>query len=773
MKLEDAFTTTTAPVEIVKTEDYDVNAMRFLLGHPDVGADDKRKLEKLSRGSKNGRKNITYTTYSGFGINSVGRYYVKNENGLQCLSKDCRNALARKLYWDIDIENCHPNLMVQLCQELGWSCERLIHYCQNRDECLALVGKDLGLESRSQQKDVFISILFGSTAYKDKSQYLSDFTAETKRLEKNICSRYPHFYEMVKKKKKTFKPDTFEGKTQSVESATVAIFLQTIERSILMCMNDYFRYEKRNFDVLIHDGGLLRKNKGEQEPPLTLLKKVQDYILAQTGFDLTLTFKPMTTCYEIPEEDYIYPAGILINDSFAAKKFAELCGDRLCKSGGVLYCFDSETGLWSSDNRVLRGLIHDFEKDLLFRQYTESGISTRDYGGTEKNIPNLISQTYNYAPDKEFDPDTAIGKLLFTDGIYDFDTDSFTTGFDPDIHFCGRIERPFPKTRDSATETLVRKILFQDPYLDEQQEQSDFFRIAVARALYGDYRAKRAYISVGEPNCGRGLLTEALKLAFGSFVATFSSNHLLYNARSSDDLAKQLAWFLPLANTRLAIANEISMNGKFVDSNILKSLSSGGDTLDARLLNHNIEKIVPRTTLFMLTNDLPQMKPTDKGLLNRLCVNELKKFYVQTPDPTNKYQAQEDRTLKDKFKNTEWLDALFWILADTWKEFAQTDRKAPKPAAVEKALSEWIETGTSIKSILEEKFEITKQEDDIISFKIIKKYLKDKGCADSDTKIGKELTKITGYEPLLRKIGGIPTTIRRGLKKIQEEVEFD
>ena len=61
--------------------------------------------------------------------------------------------------------------------------------------------------------------------------------------------------------------------------------------------------------------------------------------------------------------------------------------------------------------------------------------------------------------------DTAKGKLLFTDGIYDFDSGKFTLGFDPNIVFLRRINRPFSYEQDEDMIRKVEKSLFIDPLM--------------------------------------------------------------------------------------------------------------------------------------------------------------------------------------------------------------------------------------------------------------------------------------------------------------------
>jgi hypothetical protein len=753
-----------ATQEIQKHELYDPRMLYYLLSINTHAAEDIRKIKRFARGATNGKKKITYTTYKGFGSRAIGRYVAKNESGLQSLPKNIRAALCKNYYWDFDIVNCHPTFLFQLCKQWGFECQYLQDYVEHRDQHLQKIADELHLSSKDTAKEVFRNIMFGSGQYDGKSEFLDKLIQEMKQITKNFCEKHKEFYEWTKKKKE------LQNDNRPAENSALAVFLQDVEKMIVLTIEDYMKIKKRRVDTNMFDGGHLLKLPNETEGPQDLLRGAEEWVLSKTGYSIKLLYKPMETTFVYPiDKNHIYEPDENINDAFAAKKLSELAGTNLCKNQkGDIFVFSTTKGIWSGEKNDLAELIDGFHDDLIFLQDTGKFIKKHDYGGNTTNIQKMITRLPAKVEVKEFDYDTSRGKLLFSNGIYDFDTQTFTEGFDPEIHFAGRIDRPFPATRNPDYEARVHKILFEDPYLQEQQEQAMFFKTAIARALYGDYSAKRAYLSVGEPNCGRGLLTLSLLQAFQSFVSTFSSNNLLYNAKSSDDEAKKLAWYVPISNTRIAISNEISMMGKSIDGNIMKALSSGGDVINARKLHENETPLKSRTTIFLLTNDVPEMKPNDIGIQNRLCTNELKKSYVANPDPSDPHQAQEDKRLMDEAKSKEWSDALFWILADAWAAFALTDRTAPKPAAVLAANADWIEKGVSLKSIVAEKYEFTKSEDDWILATELRSYLKSRGIKDSDTKVGREVRKMTGISKTQKKHDGKVLTVYFGLKELED-----
>jgi hypothetical protein len=684
-----------------------------------------------------------------------GRLYSK---GFETFENEVRGSLCSEFYDDIDIVNCHPVLMHQLAANLlDFDMVECKKFCESRADYYAEIS-----ENKEEAKAAIFKILYGGAC---TFKSLVPLKEECDSLAKKLSSltAYDALFKATKDK--------------NILGSFLSLILQTEERKVMLAMRQFFMEKEYSVDVLCYDGIMVRK-VGDKSIDSTLLRVCEESVFEKLKYRIQLSNKPFSK-YFITEDDLnknihnkLIPTSILINDSYAAEKFAGLCGNTLVKQmDGSLLGFDSETGLWQSD---LAPLIHHHRKHLVWYQEGKTGIRTFDYGGSVKNIHNLLALLPNFVAMKHLTVESSIGKLLWNDGIYDFNTRVFSRGFNPEIVFRHRINRPFPchEDRDRSLERTINRILFEDPYLAEQKEQAEFFKTGVARGIYGDYRAKRAYICVGQPNCGRGLLTSALQQTFEGYISTFNTNSLLYNANASEDDEKKNAWLLSICDSRIAISNEVSMTNKYIDANRLKSASSGGDTLRGRFNHKDAIDFVVRATLLTLTNDIPEIKPADQGLLNRMCVIELKKTYKAVPEPYNPYEGLEDRTLKNKFETVEWQDSLFWILEEAWAAFAKTDMKALKPASVLLATSEWVETNTTIQSILEQGFILTKNPQDYVPYKQIEKYLKSKGCIDSATKIGRELSKL-GMTSVDKKVDGSTTKVRIGIKRNQQNNIID
>ena len=761
-------------LHIVKTESFDVDAMNHLCNYDGLSTDMKALLKKYKKNRKN--------------INEVQVVYDHGKNwrdlkhgrligdGLQGFDKEIRATLANKYYWDLDVVNAQPVILVQMCKRNGWACPNLDKYVNERDAQMLEIMNDMNVK-RDDVKGFFIQILFGSKiAWHLQHPFLIAITREMTIIMENVALKHP---EILKRVTKIYKSDpTKKGKDP--KAGCIAQVVQNEEAKVLRCIDTTLQKHARDMQVFIHDGGLVRKLENELEFPRVIMKKCQAAVFEELDYNIQLAIKSMSEKviqFKGKAKKYT-PNDTLISDSYAAKKFVELLDENVVLDiASGRWIFDDRTGQWSQDDQVLRNYLNIYASDMIFYQVGDSGDKISDYSGKESNIKNMIANIDRHLSPIDFlntRGDSAVGKFLFENGIYDMKTKTFTEGFDPKYVFFARIPRNYQPIDEDLCHK-VHKLLFEDPYImGEQDVQATWFKRGIARALYGDVLThKNCYITVGQPNCGRGLLTSALQQAFGDYVKQFSPNALIYNANNSSDEAKKLAWVVPLANSRLCIGNEVTMDQKkYIDGGQLKVLSGGGDSVTARL-NFKDGAVVPIRTIFLLqTNDIPSIKPADEAVMNRVIINELRKSYKETPNPANPNEMKQDAQLKNKFMTEEYKNAVFHLMANIYGEWVADGSAMTKPECLKALTSEWIETTTSIRSILESKYEITGNPEHYVSSRELIDFLKSKKCVESDTKIGRELS-VLKCNVLYKKVNGISKSVRTGIREIMDALVID
>lgn len=83
-------------------------------------------LLTLAKASKSGLLPITYVQSNG------GRLYAEGAVNLQNCKREIRKTALAGMF-DVDIENCHYNLLEQMCARIGIKTPRISHYVRNKN----------------------------------------------------------------------------------------------------------------------------------------------------------------------------------------------------------------------------------------------------------------------------------------------------------------------------------------------------------------------------------------------------------------------------------------------------------------------------------------------------------------------------------------------------------------------------------------------------------------------------------------------------------------
>lgn len=94
----------------------------------------KAYLQSVEKKLKNNRLTVSFGPTS---ENGSGRMYCKG-GGYQGMRGSIRATLARQFYVDLDIANCQPSIMAQLCAKHGIPTPKLQDYISNRSEYIDL-----------------------------------------------------------------------------------------------------------------------------------------------------------------------------------------------------------------------------------------------------------------------------------------------------------------------------------------------------------------------------------------------------------------------------------------------------------------------------------------------------------------------------------------------------------------------------------------------------------------------------------------------------------
>ena len=234
-----------------------------------------------------------------------GRTIPIGYSSLSVLHRPTRHRLSEKEYIDIDIQNCQPQLIQEICKQRGIKVEALEKYCRNPKKYRAKVAEFHDCD-KDTAKQLFVRLMFGGTYNK----WIKDFD-----IQKNENSRYklpydiegemgavidavytanPHIAKDVLKQNPKKWVNDGEKKR-----GVMGLWSQTLERRI---MEDsvWFLHENKHFvieDVVpCQDGLMILKDLYYDD----ILKDLGKNILDKYGFTIEFVVKPFDEAIEIP-----------------------------------------------------------------------------------------------------------------------------------------------------------------------------------------------------------------------------------------------------------------------------------------------------------------------------------------------------------------------------------------------------------------------------------------------------------------------------------------
>ena len=301
---------------IPKIEVFDINAARWLLESQNILTTYERKVIKKMIGGAyftniGGVQYNAHTVYYSLGksnwsmpdsydYESIGRFFPRLGVGMQGLRGEIRSILSRKLYWDIDMVNAHPVLLLQVCQKNGWKCDTLDYYVSNREKVLSSFALEHELfTNRWECKVEIIRMMYGGKPNEFSPQWVcQEFYPEIEQIMTNIC-KLPECKDFLRVAKSK------QNKLGNVLGCCTALYLQTLEMQTLTLLDDYLSKQcGRHMGVWIHDGGYILKKEGELEFPKEILRAAEEYISTRGKFG---NFKVSLIQKEIPKGNVEVP----------------------------------------------------------------------------------------------------------------------------------------------------------------------------------------------------------------------------------------------------------------------------------------------------------------------------------------------------------------------------------------------------------------------------------------------------------------------------------
>lgn len=707
-------------------------------------------------------------------------YKVKAELGrlqasrpsIQRIFNGIRGILCSDNMIDIDINNCHPEILYNLCKKHDIDCEYLLEYINNREEKLQELMKYYSI-NRGQAKAYFLKCINKDELtikiekkFVKNNSFFTYFDIQTSKIIKKLSKIY--------KNNDRYK-EFYVHKDYNTNGKFCNLILQDIECDILEnAIYNVIKKDNIEIGVLMYDGCMVyKKNDYDYNE---LIKKLDNYFKDKGGYKWSI--KAHTT--ELL--DHLKSMNLKSNkDFYISDNIIEIVNhilldplkDKLVKCDGVIY-FMNEYKI-ESNEKMIKYELYDFitEQDY----YITSNVNGKDKRVNVSKIPthiksiveglmckceknnNFISDVWNYTQ----------YKLFFKNGYFDYKQNKFIDGIFNKTFI--KINKNFTKSNNDKQSLILRKQINDKIFnpifsidekhdIEERTQLLNYFKYTVAQYLAGNIQLKRWTLLEGMRNSGKGIMGDLLKNAFEGYVMTTNSSNFSYK-KNNNDSQKILSWLIDYEFVRIALTSEISISdGESLDGNMIKKFTSGGDYISARKNFENEKEFKIQASLIVCCNDSPTIKPTDA---KEFCDEyQMKSKFIDDNDfikeKFNSYSYYpKDNSIKSEFlKRDDILNEIINIFIESYYNKFEYPKKLK---------AEIKNDDDDELAILVELFEFTKSNNDFIDNKELKVLLKDANISFTPKK-AKMLLKDKGATEYTYKN-------KRGLSCIKLKTEYD
>lgn len=323
---------------ILLTEKVNITLLNEIIENAELTKQDRTILinyrKKIYNIENNiGNVDVKYKKSTGSGNN--GRLYAEKGLSLQMFSSKIRHFLAKDLYYDLDIKNAHPSILLQVCEKNHYSHNELKNYVENRSDILHDIMNELDIDYEESKKLMLCCLYL-----KEPKSYLASLHIPkpvpefVNKYYKECCAIADIIYnrpegEKLKKilEKKKFETN-HEIKLKNPKAQVLSLFIQNIENDILMCMYDRFLDLDYSPDVLVFDGIMPSRDKEINDE---ILQDIQNQVLSDLNYKIELVEKEMSNPIEIDEDDFDIDSFELDEnylDTYDKQYFISLKGDR-------------------------------------------------------------------------------------------------------------------------------------------------------------------------------------------------------------------------------------------------------------------------------------------------------------------------------------------------------------------------------------------------------------------------------------------------------------
>lgn len=725
---------------------------------------EKKQLQKYRETIINGRAVINYNRVQNI---NFGRCNPRYSVGLFSIRREIRHTLAKNYFEDIDIDNCHPVILEQICIKNTIECDVLHDYIINRQEWFNLVNETWDIKKivnndkvlmKDIPKNLFIRIMYHGGVKDWVGKYKLDgeipvpkkilkFINQIDKIMQVIYDNNPLLVERVKNKKINNGLSLY-----NLKGSVCSYYLQDKECAILEEIYIYCKNKGLILNdncVLCADGLMIQKKLFKNGLLLDLNN------LIKNKFDINVNFSN-----KLMDQDYLKILNNSLNfelhkEAFStgliADYFRIMYSNKFINVDNKLYSYNGI--YWKAEICKKNSTLHNFIDTTFYKHlidYIAKIISLQNAKISSVDDKTLIDQyqlelktqvaflnsvnnsiravtyrkhlvddimnkiTNNYI---KFDENPYL--FCFENKIYDLSTSNFldpsydqylsmTTGYNYDVNY----QKDYIIELNNIIDTIF-------PNADVKK----YYLTALSTGLYGEH-IEKLFVANGTGGNGKGLINSLMMDCVGTYGYRLPSTILLQPIKEGANPA-----VANMHKKRFCLSQEPDGRSRICAAT-MKEIT-GDSNLNCRTLYSSDTNTKLNLSFFLECNDLPKMDEVNDGILRRTEVIPFISRFVD--DATFNSLSETERTERNIFKgNTyyktdefkfKYKQGLVMLLMDAFQDFKNNNYTLPPtPTLMKEAVNDYLSVSDDIYSWFSTVYEPSEDDNFIYFDEIFKRF---------------------------------------------------
>ena len=295
-----------------------------------------------------------------------------------------------------------------------------------------------------------------------------------------------------------------------------------------------------------------------------------------------------------------------------------------------------------------------------------------------------------------------INLIAFDNILYDYSIPGFRK-IEPTDFISKTCGYSITTDRNDEIRKKIMSILWE---IFENEEVIEYWLSITANSFFGN-SSENIYFLIGEGGNGKGLLSEIILKALGSYAFKGESTFFQEKAKSGA-INSTLA---QLGGVRYFLVSE-PKKGLHLDESIIKELTGGGKILMRDVFVASCNKYLTFTP-FMETNSMPTLpEAADPGIIRRPKFINFPNNFVPADQIKEKHHRLRNDSYKQLQNNPEFIQEFMLLLLEYASK--NKDKVLIAPITVTAKTTEFFESTDPIKEFLSEHYIITDDKNDRI-----------------------------------------------------------